>query len=365
LLPAVQAAREAARRAQCANNIKQVALAVLNYENHNKIFPEGMTFEPGDGGGKLELLSQFGPNWIIKILPDLENQGIYDAFDKTVVAGKIKWTRINQPGAGNKNVEARGSVIAELLCPSDPNNGTKYSGHGGNWARGNYAASAGRAYIYNYAGPLDTVEQQNLARANSHMAGPLTKAWSGTAWSAGDNLYCRRGVMGPNAGVTLSQISDGASKTIMIGEIRAGLLPEDPRGVWALGHAGASLLARYGGGGDANGPNACYSNSDDVPVPSHLADTPGICLPSTNSVTAAECMTAHAAGFDQAAVRSKHPGGAHVALCDGSVQFINDDIETTGCGLFGCCSVWDWMITSADNAYGGSFNGLSRGNICQ
>jgi prepilin-type processing-associated H-X9-DG protein len=353
LLPAIQAAREAARRAQCSNNIKQAALAVLIYESHNKILPEGMTFENADAGGQVGALSQFGPNWIIKILPDLENQAIYDAFEKSIVAGKIKWTRINQPGAGNKNVEARGSVIAELLCPSDPNNGTKYSGHGGNWARGNYAASAGRAFVY--GNPTSTFE--------NHMASPISRAWAGTNWNVGENLFCRRGVMGPNAAVTLDQITDGTSKTIMLGEIRAGLVEGDPRGVWALGHAGASLLARYGGGGDANGPNACYSNSDDVP---YIDDPAGFCEPSKDPIGAAECMTISGGPhFDQAAVRSKHPGGAHVAFADASVQFVNDDIETTPCALTGCCAVWDWMITSADNAYGGTYNGQSRGNICQ
>ena len=111
-------------------------------------------------------------------------------------------------------------------------------------------------------------------------------------WNASENLYCRRGVMGPNVGVKLSQITDGTSKTIMVGEIRAGITEQDPRGVWALGHAGTSLIAMYGGGGDANGPNACYSNSDDsvshrLSTPPPSAHAPG---ESTNP-RFAECMT--------------------------------------------------------------------------
>src|SRR3954464_5141751 len=85
LLPAIQAAREAARRAQCQANIHNVALAVLNYESAKKILPEGMTFDPtgvtavhGIGGSGI---IHMGPNWIIKILPYLEDQAVYDAFD--------------------------------------------------------------------------------------------------------------------------------------------------------------------------------------------------------------------------------------------------------------------------------------------
>ena len=51
-----------------------------------------------------------------------------------------------------------------------------------------------------------------------------------------------------------------------------------------------------------------------------------------------------AALFDQATMRSKHEGGVFVAMCDGSVNFITDDIETSGC-YGACCTVWDWMIT--------------------
>ncbi len=62
--------------------------------------------------------------------------------------------------------------------------------------------------------------------------------------------------MGPNVGVKLRQITDGTSKTIMLGEIRAGLNEKDRPRVWAIGHAGTSLIAMYGGGSDDDGPNA-------------------------------------------------------------------------------------------------------------
>jgi prepilin-type processing-associated H-X9-DG protein len=353
LLPAIQAAREAARRAQCQSNIKNVSLAVLNYESSRKQLPEGMTFDP-NSTATIQTMPVYGPNWIIKILPLLEDQALADAFDLSV--------GINQPGAGNKNIQARGTSISVLLCPSDGFNQTKYIGktgapHGGpngNWARGNYAANAGRAFLY--GSPTDSNSQ--------HMGGPDSMAWSGKDLFKASNLFCKRGVMGPNAGVTLKQITDGTSKTIMVGEIRAGITEQDARGVWALGHAGASLIAAYGAGGDANGPNVCGGASDDVYADFSDAGGTG-CPPPTDPTGVAECMTVSGGGgFDQATVRSKHPGGVHVAMCDGSVQFINDDVETSGC-YGNCCTVWDWMILSADNGQGGIYNGVSpRGAKC-
>lgn len=340
LLPAIQAAREAARRAQCQSNMHNAALAVLNYESINKQLPEGMSFPDanGDGnpdtGGPIQSLAEYGPNWIIKVLPQLEEQALYDSFDKTTSGGSTNWTPINLPGAQNKNITARGTTIPVLLCPSDGNNQVKYQGttavHGapqGNWARGNYAASAGRTFMRSF-----------------HLK------WNDK------NSGCYRGVMGPNVGAKLRQITDGTSKTIMLAEIRAGLSERDGRGVWAMGHAGGSLVAMYGAGGDANGPNACYSNSDDVYT--DMADAAGACGVSSNPLALAECMTASAGSlYDQATARSKHTGGVFVAMADASVQFINDDIDTSGC-YADCCSAWDQMILSSDGGRGGPYNGV-------
>ena len=83
LLPAVQAAREAARRTQCTNNVKQFGLGLLNYHDSRKRYPFAMTIEPDNikakggmaGIGRNPL---YGPNWIIEILPFMEQQAIYD-----------------------------------------------------------------------------------------------------------------------------------------------------------------------------------------------------------------------------------------------------------------------------------------------
>jgi prepilin-type N-terminal cleavage/methylation domain-containing protein/prepilin-type processing-associated H-X9-DG protein len=351
LLPAIQAAREAARRAQCEANLHNVALAVLNYESARKILPEGMTFDPAGISRVSDGIKDYGPNWIVKILPYLESQSVYDAFDPVSLKAPYK-PGLNQAGTGNRNITARATMIPVLLCPSDGNNRTPFQGGGtlGNgWGRTNYAASAGRSFLY--GDPNSDTE--------AHMAGPRSLAWSGKDPTKPASIPCFRGVMGPNAGVKLSQITDGTGKTIMLGEIRTGLAEDDGRGVWGLGHAGASLVAAYGSGGDDDGPNFCGANADDVHAPS-ICSTQPICGTATGTA-GAECMACSLTtnGFDQATVRSRHPGGVHVAMADGSVQFISDDVETNGCYLTTCCSVWDFMIMSADNGLGGSLQGLS------
>lgn len=348
LLPAIQAAREAARRAQCQANIHNAALAVINYESSKKILPEGMNFPP-NLATSINTLSQYGPNWVVMILPYLEEQGVYDKFDPGVFADPTStaFRPINDNPAILANQTARASVIPVLLCPSDPNNKVLYQGatisggakHGNNWARTNYAANAGRGFIYPGAGA-------------TYMSGPESLAWK-------DN--CMRGVMGPNTSIKMQRISDGTSKSIMLGEILTGITSSDGRGVWALGHAGASLLAMYGAGGDDSGPNSCGNTADDVY--SDICDSGG----TRNAIAGAECMTCYGGGFDQQTIRSKHPGGVHVAMCDGSVQFISDDIEVSSGIGSSCCTAWDYMIASGDDGKRGLLNGGSTrgGGYCQ
>src|SRR5215467_5832323 len=126
-----------------------------------------------------------------------------------------------------------GTVFPELDANGLVTNPTRYQGHGGNWARGNYAANLGLGCTHTLSTPPGSIQ------------GPGSPAWkSPTA----------RGVMGPNCSVTLKQITDGTSKTGMIGEIRTGLDETDPRGTWAFGHVGGNLLGFHGWGGDDSGP---------------------------------------------------------------------------------------------------------------
>ena len=317
LLPAVQAAREAARRAQCQNNQRQMALGLINYESsHNELPP---AFQYADGENPATT-TKIGINWVISILPFFEQQALFDSFDfKQNISAKI-------------NEVPRSQLLSPMLCPSDENNQQPLNTEprptdgaprrlGDNWARGNYACNVGN-------GPTikDWVNPPGIW-------GPDSLGWSGPD----SHLY--RGVMGPNVDSSLKAITDGLSNTMMLAEIRAGLTEADRRGTWALGSAGASVVVWHGYGGDANGPNACFRRADDVAG----------CIPSMQSEYQRQCMSCFDGDQwnDQAAPRSTHPGGVHIGMADGSVRWINDTIETTGTNG-PCCSPWDYLILSSD-----------------
>jgi len=137
LLPAVQSAREAARRAQCLNHLKQIGLALHNYESTHKILPPSIQFWNGDDSRTSDNMRA---NWIIMVLPFMEQQPLYDKFDFNVTISH------------SNNSDERGTFIKSLLCPSDPYNRKKFkgttSGEGDNWARGNYAASGHSDFSY-------------------------------------------------------------------------------------------------------------------------------------------------------------------------------------------------------------------------
>ncbi|MEX2309027.1 MAG: DUF1559 domain-containing protein [Pirellulales bacterium] len=336
LLPAIQAAREAARRAQCSNNIKNVALAVLNYESSNKVLPVGSTFPTVDSKGDptpaIQANIDFTSSWIVLSLPYLEYQELFDSF---VFKNPANGNPV--PMRAPENLDERGIVLPVMQCPSDGYNQIKYTGDGGNWARGNYAANVGNGAVY------ATSVTHRITQA-------ISPGWNGrnpaTGFLENKNFHRIRGVMGPNVAVNIGQITDGTSKTILLGEVRAGIFEGDPRGTWAFGHSGGNLLSWYGSHGDANGPNYCGVESDDI-------RGTGFTCPN-NPQLQLECMTCYGPGAsDQATSRSSHPGGVHLAMCDGSVQFISDDIETSG--SYGpCCTPWDHLISSIDGEDRGS-----------
>lgn len=324
LLPAVQAAREAARRTQCRNNLKQLALGLHNYLDTHKIFPPSSAWRPGVNinQGNNPALSE---NWVILILPRIEQQALFDAFDLTKY--------ITDP----VNRAPRGTPLSVMLCPTDTYNDRPFNGSesgatnqmGDGWARGNYAANASLAYMSTVHG-----------------------VWSGALeTSEGWRAERTRGVMGANAAVRIAHITDGTSHTVLVGEIRAGIAGFDSRGVWAMSGGCPSALWAHGSMGDDRGPNSAQLKADDVmgcldlwnrfgggPALAALGmpcspDNPPTCWPNW-----------------QQTVRSLHAGGAHVALADGSVHWISDNIDING--DLGAnpprFSVWDRLNLSAD-----------------
>src|SRR5262249_20268277 len=123
LLPAIQAAREAARRSKCQNNLKQITLALLSYHDAHREFPHGAYTHPVKGNQAEE----DGLGWASKILPQLEEQAVYDRLvHNGVTGGGIDYDGNPwQPGifkaadsAGKRPILGGDSVLDVFLCPS-------------------------------------------------------------------------------------------------------------------------------------------------------------------------------------------------------------------------------------------------------
>jgi prepilin-type N-terminal cleavage/methylation domain-containing protein/prepilin-type processing-associated H-X9-DG protein len=319
LLPAVQAAREAARRNQCLSNLRQLSLGLVNYESANGKFPPAFEFKKTDNPGAL---TNIGPNWVVRILSHVEQAPLFARIDKSVKVPGQSEPLISHAN----NASVREANVGTFLCPSDTYNKVPLQIGAQLWARGNYAASAGN-------GPL-------LNGYPHSITGPTSGGWLDSK---------RRGAIGPNVSVRLKEITDGTTNTFLLGEVRAGITPGDRRGAWALGQAGASMIIWYGSTGDANGPNACNKDADDIQGLAK-ADEP---------LMESECMPASYiyAETNQATARSMHPSGVNMGMADGSAHFISDSIDTggpyrawgTGNNDPTKMNVWDKLIASADD----------------
>jgi prepilin-type N-terminal cleavage/methylation domain-containing protein len=325
LLPAVQAAREAARRSQCQNNCKNLGLSMMNYEGVYKKFPVAINTEPLDPDpiARASDGTRLYHNWAIDILPFMEEQGLYDTFHLVRAdTGRLQTlTSANIPAAAlggsnkpaNTNVIARSTELSLQLCPSDIGSNNLFDagapGSPGNannmWARGNYGYNVGLALILR-----------------------SEEVWKKTALDEdGVSMTCGRGVGGADKSATIAQITDGTSHTVALFELRVGLGPVDRRGVWAMQMVGSNLVSQHGAN-YALGPNDCTPGSDDIIGNQDIISAFG------QEFLRQECMLPYESGSwnvsAQIVTRSQHPGGIFATMCDGSVQFISDFVETGG-----------------------------------
>jgi prepilin-type processing-associated H-X9-DG protein len=143
-------------------------------------------------------------------------------------------------------------------------------------------------------------------------------------------------VMGINFGARIpAQIPDGTSNTVMFSEVRIGVNAQDPRGVWALGYPGASIIAANAIG-DCTTPNDHNEGSDDV------EGCPNFYYPGIGTRDHIGCSTGYAnLGWPswQAQARSRHDGGVNVCFADGSVRFVGDYIPQ---------GTWFYLLSSSD-----------------
>ncbi len=333
LLPAVQSAREAARRMQCQNNLKQLGLACLNYESTYGVFPPAshwVDLKPGMAANSMRMQNQnnLRENWVILVLPFLEQQALYDAFDLTL------------PINDARNAGPRSTQLAVMRCPSDSNARTNYSGksgssqtsnHGPNWGRGNYGANGALGF------QSDSIHCDMIpALPGGVDAGCAARL---TSWP--DRRV--RGVMGANASCSMAEIRDGTSNTFLLLELRAGVVPHDPRGTWAMSGAGPSACWAHGYVGDVAGPNSIFPNSDDIAGCQEIYDAVGEEFLLRERMTCYQGTSTHP--NRQAGPRSAHTGGIFTCFADGSVHWISDNIETSR--SLNYASVWDRLNLAA------------------
>jgi prepilin-type N-terminal cleavage/methylation domain-containing protein/prepilin-type processing-associated H-X9-DG protein len=298
LLPAVQSAREAARRAACQNNFKQGGGALHNYHSSQKRFPPGTRFTENSSTatcpGVQPGIRGFG--WSTFILPYLEQQTLYDQLDFSIeVYAGVNWA-------------ASVNLVETYVCPSELNEsywvdcctGTDHGGAPGDDWR-----------LSNMVGVGDSIE------AHCWLYQPHS---------------CGRGVFHNYSKVSVAKITDGSSNTVAVGEITSG------RGRDAAGQEawiGASWVTRavtdvFEG---INGPGTIPGGRNDALDP---FDGDG--------------GNRHDEFHRENGLSSYHPGGAHLLFADGSTQFINDDVNQDV--LFAWATRADGETASGDTATG-------------
>lgn len=304
LLPAVQSARAAAQRAQCLNNIRQLGIALQSYHAGLRTFPPSIAIAAGQDPSTS---TDYRANWLVTLLPFMEQTALFNSFN------------FQSPLGDPINRTSRGISVPSLICPSDLASSVNIpfarASESDNWARGNYAAN----------GALD-----HLSDAN----GPASNGWK-TGWM--------RGVMGVNASVAIDHIRDGSSNTILVAEVRAGLHAVDRRGTWAMGAPGASSLWAHAND-DGIGPNNCTAATDNIAGCSEIIEAVSI------ERLQNECMTCcTGCQSTQGTPRSRHPGGLHVAMADGSAHFISNYIEKSSSWTLTLDDFRTWERLNASN----------------
>lgn len=265
LLPAVQMAREAARRTQCQNNLRQLGLAAHNYEGSHKHFPPGWTvFDSVNTEAEEE---QPGYAWGYYLLPNLEQGNLYDRFDRSLP--------VDAPG----HIDLLDSYLSLFACPSDARGEHLILGGGHEHHEHLEEGDHDHDHDDDFDGNIDDDGEPLFSVGKSNYVGVF-----GTLEVSEDVLESD-GIFYRNSNTRIAEILDGTSNTLMIGERSS----EFGVSLWSgVVHEARSPLARVVGSCD------------------HLPNT----------------QTHHFEDFS-----SHHPQGVNFVLADGSTRMFNEDMS--------------------------------------
>lgn len=275
LLPAVQQAREAARRTQCKNNMKQIALALHNYHDVYKTFPMGQQYVGHlyNGGGISSVERNYGWSWTAFILPQIDQAASFNILD---------WSR--RPSEV-PNIDVVRTFLPNFWCPTL------------SWRQSIDIGDPGDAFAIRDPGQARTTYVGNGGSFRLSFQSPIEQP-----------IERRDGIFGRDSKIRIRDITDGTSNTFLIGEII---------------HYGASA-----------GSNNSFT-WDGKMYASHRWDGSHGTARATLAMARMTVRKLNPPDSEATVVRreafgSKHEGGAQFAMCDGSVRFISENINHTG-----------------------------------
>lgn len=294
LLPAVQQAREAARRSQCLNNLRQIGIATHNFEEPMSRLPWGTRHGHADSGQSTGIFHQFYGSFL-EVVPYIEQGGISKLYD---VSKQYSDTTPNNGGPSNADVLKM--QLPVFTCTSDPGGGTtagwsSYSWSGGNNGSDSYSDPASVYYGY----PIEGNTGKNTYNT------PTPKNWEG-GYHDGPIGNSREG------DIRWKHVTDGLSNTILAGETAWVLEGGSVKGitVWGAAHYPRSHVSTNVFLNTKKSPSGCNPNIGSGPMRTVV----GLNDP-TNWINNG-CF-----GF-----RSAHAGVVNFVFCDGSVRSLSENI---------------------------------------